>query len=228
MSDNHRPFPDPREEHKRGEALWLERYGTYVTQAYAWRLTALLALASTIISTGGVVWISGKSQFVPYVVQVDKLGDALAVTRADEARPIEPIVVRAQLARWLAAVRTVYADATAQRKLVDEAYAMINQRSQAFDMLNDHMRAHDPFQRARSETASVEIQSILPLTRETWRMEWREETLGRDGKSRQSQTYQATVSVTISPPLDEAAIRSNPMGVYIDAYSWSQRLEGRV
>ena len=51
----------------------------------------------------------------PYVVQTDKLGDALAISRADIAPPADPRLIRAQLARWIADVRSVYVDVAAER-----------------------------------------------------------------------------------------------------------------
>jgi type IV secretion system protein VirB5 len=160
---------------------WNERYGSSIARAHAWRLTAILALIIAALATGGLVLIASQSQIVPYVVKVDRLGTAIAVDRADRAeRPDEAVIV-AQLARWVTAVRSVYADAAAQRTLVKEGYAMINRRGDAFGALNDHMRAHDPFERAKTETVAVEVESVLPISGDSWRLEWREEVRGRDG-----------------------------------------------
>jgi type IV secretion system protein VirB5 len=72
---------------------WNERYGSYIAQAYAWRLTALIALVIAAIATGGLVLIASQSQVVPYVVKVDRLGTAIAVDRADRAeRPDEAVI----------------------------------------------------------------------------------------------------------------------------------------
>ncbi len=63
---------------------------------------------------------------MPYVVQTDKLGDALAISRADIAPPADPRLIRAQLARWIADVRSVYVDVAAERTLIKDAYAMVD------------------------------------------------------------------------------------------------------
>jgi type IV secretion system protein VirB5 len=203
---------------------WNERYGSYIAQAHAWRLTALIALVIAVIATGGLVLIASQSQVVPYVVKVDRLGTAIAVDRADRAeRPDEAVIV-AQLARWVAAVRSVYADATAQRALVKEGYAMINRRGEAFVALNDHMRAHDPFERAKTETVAVEVESVLPISGDSWRLEWREDVRGRDGARLSSSQHQATVTISFNPPRDEATLRINPSGLYINSFHWARRL----
>ena len=213
-----------RARHVLAEGVWMERYGTYIAQARAWRQVALLSLTVAAISTSGAVWLGGQSQLVPYVVKVDKLGAAVAVDRADHAGRPDQAVVIAQLARWIADVRSVYADAGAQKALITEAYAMINQHGAGYAALNEHMRAHNPFERAKDETVGVEVQSVLPIGGDSWRVEWREETRGRDGKSEKTQQYQATVAIGFSLPVDEATIRANPMGVYVNSFSWAQRL----
>ena len=203
---------------------WNERYGSYIAQAQAWRVTAVLALIIAAIASGGFVMVAGQNQVVPYVVKVDKLGAALAVDRADEAQRPDKLVTVAQLARWVTAVRSVYVDAGAQRALVKEGYAMINRRGDAFGMINEHMRGHDPFERAKTETVAVEVQSVLPISGDSWRLEWREDVRGRDGVRVSSVQYQATVSISFNAPRDEATIRANPSGLYINAFNWAQRL----
>jgi type IV secretory pathway TrbF-like protein len=216
--------PTQRERHYLDEAAWMERYGDHVVQARLWRRTALASLAIAAISSAGAVWIGSQNRITPYVVEVDKLGAAVAVGRADQARRPDRRIIVAQLARWIADVRSVYADAAAQRALVTEAYAMVNQRGPAYGALNEHMRRHDPFKRARTETVSVEVQSALPISADSWRIEWRETVRGRDGKPGPARQYQATVTISFRPPEDEAAIRVNPAGLYIDSFSWAQRL----
>ena len=138
-------------------------------------------------------------------------------------RPDQPLIV-AQLARWVNAVRIVYVDAAAQRALINEGYAMINRNGDAYGALNDYMRGHDPFERAKTEMVAVDVQSVLPITGDSWRIEWREDTRGRDGAQVASTPYQATVTISFSPPRDEATIRANPLGLYISAFHWARRL----
>src|SRR2546423_586010 len=50
-------------------AEWNERYGSYIAQAYAWRLTALASLGVAFLAVAGVVWIGAQNRVVPYVVE---------------------------------------------------------------------------------------------------------------------------------------------------------------
>ena len=69
---------------------WNERYGSYIAQAHAWRLTALASIGVAFVAVAGVVWIGAQNRVVPYVVQTDRLGDAIAIRRADVASPLCP------------------------------------------------------------------------------------------------------------------------------------------
>lgn len=202
---------------------WNERYGSYIAQAHAWRLTALAALAVTFVAVGGVVWIGAQSRVVPYVVQTDKLGDALAVSRADIAAPADPRLIRAGLARWISDVRTVYFDVAAERAVVNEAYTMVNRNAAAAQQLNDWFSHHDPFQRAQTEMIGVSVESVLPISGHTWRVEWREDKRGRDGMADPPTHWQATITISIRPPTNDATILVNPVGLYVDSFDWEQR-----
>ena len=53
-----------------------------------------------------------------------------------------------ELPDWLVRLAAL----AAERAILKEGYAMINRRSDAYAAMNAHMRAHDPFERAKSET----------------------------------------------------------------------------
>ncbi len=226
MSTKQAAGPDSIEENPylAGRREWNERYGDYIDQARNWQIAAILALIIAIGATAGLVHIASQSQIIPYIVRVDKLGTAQAVERADAAfRPDDPLI-RSSLARWIANIRSIYTDAGAQRAIITEAYALINGQGEAYSRTNEYMRTHDPFQIASTQTVTVEVESVLPLSAGIWRIEWREETRARDGSKPVTQPWQANVSISINPPTDEATIRLNPLGIYINSYNWSQRL----
>lgn len=204
-------------------AEWNERYGSYIAQANAWRLTALASLGVAFVAVAGVVWIGAQNHVVPYVVQTDKLGDAIAVHRADIAAPADPRLIRADLARWISDVRTVYFDVAAERAVIKEAYAMVNRNAPAAQQLNDWFSKNNPFDRARTEMVSVSVESVLPISGHTWRVAWREDTRARNGAPAPPEHWQASITISIKPPSSDAAILANPVGLYIDAFHWMKQ-----
>jgi type IV secretion system protein TrbF len=203
---------------------WNERYGDYIAQANNWRLIAVAALGVAAVAVAGNVWQSSQSRVQPFIVEVDKLGDALAIQRADVASPVPLGVVRAQIARYIQDVRTVSIDVQAERAFINEAYAMVDKNSAALTFLNNYFSANDPFKRASSETVSAHVESVLPLPgSNTWRVEWREDTVARDGRPEFSKHWEATITVSINPPTTDAAILVNPTGLFVEASPWGER-----
>lgn len=202
---------------------WNERYGDYIAQARTWRVTALASLGIAVVAVGGVVWMAAQSRIVPYVVQTDRLGDAIAISRADVAPPADPRLIRAQLGRWVANVRSVYADIGAQKRVIVEAYSMVDRNSGGVPALNEWFAAHDPFRRAQDTTVAVAVDSVLPLSANVWRIEWREDIRTRQGMPASLEFWQATVTVSVNPPTSDAAVLANPVGLFVESFNWSQR-----
>ncbi len=216
-SSERNPYIDARRE-------WSERYGSYIQAAHQWRLVALGMLAITALAVGGVVYMGNQNHFIPYVVQVDKLGTAVAAGRADTATRADARIIRAQIARWVWNTRSVFVDAAAQRSAIDDAYAMIGTGGSSYKVLTDFYRRTDPFERASKETATIEVHSVLSMgAGNTWRVEWTETTRGRNGEVQRAEEWQAIVTVVVSPPDTELTILKNPLGIYVVEFAWSQR-----
>ena len=71
-------------------------------------------------------------------------------------------------------MRSVYMDVAAEQHVITEAYAMVDRDAAGASALNDWFSHNDPFKRARDETVEVQVESVLPLSGDTWRVEWRE------------------------------------------------------
>lgn len=203
---------------------WSEEYGGFIARERAWRLIAIIALVLATVSIGVVAYTATRSQFVPYIVEKDKLGSTVAVRPAERTQQADPRVIQAQLAEWLTNTRSVSVDAGLQRRGIDKAYALISRSGAAKQQLDAWMQANDPFKRAASELVTVEIQSVLPVGDNSWRIEWAETVRDRAGELLSTTTWQATVTVAVVPPKTEAAIFMNPTGLLIQSFAWSQRL----
>ena len=55
---------------------WDERYADLVLGKRNWQIAAAGPLAVALILASGIVWQSTSSRYIPYVVEVDKLGYA--------------------------------------------------------------------------------------------------------------------------------------------------------
>src|SRR5690606_38458595 len=83
--------PEPVTPYQRAAQVWDDRIGSARVAAKNWRLACLGALALSGGLTAGLVWQSARGHITPWVVEVDNLGEARAVTPADaEYRPTDP------------------------------------------------------------------------------------------------------------------------------------------
>lgn len=202
---------------------WMERYGDYVQSAYHWRLFALFLLAVSAAAVGGMIYSSTQNHFIPYIVQVDKLGYALSAGVPEQAGPVDARIVRAQLARWIVDVRSVFVDASAERRSIESAYALVAHASPAFTYINSIFEKQSPFERAQKETVSVEVHSVLQETKDSWRVEWKETTYARSGELQRTEEWQAVLTATLAPSDSPQVLLANPTGLYIQSLDWSKK-----
>jgi type IV secretion system protein VirB5 len=149
-----------------------------------WQMLALLCLLIALAGVGGVIVIGSQSKFIPYVVQVNKLGEALAVSRADMAAVADQRVIHASLASFINDLRMVTPDIALQRRAIFRAYAMLLTNDPATAKANDWFNSNEassPFKRAETQTVSVEIISVIPQSPETWQVDWLEKVYDRQG-----------------------------------------------
>jgi type IV secretion system protein TrbF len=199
---------------------WNERYGDYIARARNWRWAAMGALAVSLVLAIGVVWQAAQSKVVPYVVEVDKLGQTVAVGRADRAAPADARVAKAQLAAWIATVRSISSDPLAQKSALSRAYALTAATATTF--LNDYYREHSPFGQPR--TVAVSVDAVLPISQQTYQLQWTEDTRDLQGRDLATTHWIASVTVAFDPPSDERGVLSDPLGLYVTGISWTPRL----
>jgi type IV secretion system protein VirB5 len=204
-----------------GREEWLERYGTYIKAASQWRLIAALCLTITVLSVTANVIQAMKEKVVPYVVAVDKLGTAAAVSRADLASPVPRELIQAELANVIVNWRTVTADLDLQSRLIDRLGAFI--QGAAKGVLTGWFEANNPHAQARAgKLVSVSIRGLpLPVSNDSWRVEWRESTRNQAGVLMDVTHYEATMKIAITPPATDAQIIKNPGGIHITELSYS-------
>ena len=97
--------PDAETPYQRAGQVWDDRIGSARVQAKNWRLAFFGMLALSGGLAAGLVWQSARGTITPWVVQVDKLGQAQAVAPAvADYRPTDPQIAW-HLARFIEEVR---------------------------------------------------------------------------------------------------------------------------
>ena len=130
-------------------------------QAKNWRLMAFGSLVLAGGFAAALVWQSTQGAVVPWVVQIDKFGEAQAVASAvADYRPTDPQIAW-HLGRFIEQVRSIPADAVIVRQNWLRAYDYTTDRGAI--ALNDYGRANDPSARsAASRSPSKSPASSAP------------------------------------------------------------------
>ena len=203
---------------------WSERYGSYVRAASAWRLVGASGWIMAVIGFSYGLYQSTQVQLVPYIVEVDQLGTAVTGAFPQQIEYADPRVVRATLGTFISAFRSVTPDAVVQKQYVDRTFALLRTGDPATEKINAWFRANSPFERARSMTVAIEVTNIVPLSPQSFQVDWTEYERDRQGKELAVRRFPGVATVTLTPPQDEAIIRLNPIGLYLRDFDWTAQL----
>ncbi|TPN86558.1 conjugal transfer protein TrbF [Mesorhizobium sp. CU2] len=213
--------PRPETPYQKAAQIWDERIGSARVQARNWRL---MALGSLILSAGlatSLVWQLGRGTVVPWVVQIDRLGEAQAVEPAIAGyKPTDPQIAW-HLARFIEQVRSIPADPIVLRRDWLSAYEWTT--DQGAGALNDYARASDPFSEIGKQQVAVEVSSVIRASPNSFRVAWDEHHY-EGGKLSATERWTAILTIVFQPPRDADRLRANPLGIYVNAIDWSREM----
>lgn len=217
----------PMSPYEAAKREWNERYGDYIARAKNWRLVAIISSITTLVAVCGVVYIGAQNKLVPYIVEIDKLGQVSNVTYAEQVKPENPRLIKASLKRFIADFRSVSADPVIQKAAIDRLYKMIPQGSASLEKINGHYKENSPLLVGQSATVEVElIGHPLPQSAQSWQVEWFETKRNLSGAVIAPRArYKAVLMVEQHTPADEQALDlDNAIGLFVTDLNWSQQL----
>jgi len=213
--------PEPETPYQKAAQAWDERIGSARVQAKNWRI---MAISSLILSAGfasALVWQSARGTVVPWVVQVDNFGQSQAVAPAvADYRPTDPQIAF-HLGRFIEQTRSIPSDAIIVRQNWLRAYEFTTDRGAA--TLNDYARANDPFTKVGRQQIAVEVSSVIRASNDSFRVGWTERHY-ENGQLSTTERWTAILTIVIQTPRDAERLRANPLGIYVNAISWSREM----
>ena len=211
--------PEPVTPYQKAAQVWDERIGSARVQARNWRL---MAFGSLLLSGGlsaALVWQSTQGTITPYVVEVDRLGAAQAVTPATaDFRPTDPQIAY-HLSRFIENVRQIPADPIVLRQNWLHAYDFTTDRGAL--ALNDYARVNDPFAKVGDTQISVEVSSVIRASESSFRIAWIERRYA-NGQLAATERWTAILTIVLQQPRDAERLRKNPLGIFVNAINWSR------
>lgn len=213
--------PQPETPYQKAAQVWDERIGSARVQAKNWRYMAFGSLVLSAGFAGALVIQSARGTVVPWVVQVDNLGQAQSVAPATaDYRPTDPQIAW-HLARFIEQVRSIPADPIIVRQNWLRAYEWTTDRGAG--ALNDYARTNDPFTKVGKQQIAVEVSSVIRASADSFRVAWTERRY-EDGKLATTERWTAILTIVLQPPRDAERLKANPLGIYVNAINWSREL----
>jgi type IV secretion system protein VirB5 len=213
--------PEPETPYQKAAQVWDDRIGSARVQAKNWRYMAFGSLILSAGFAGALVIQSARGTVVPWVVQVDKLGQAQSIAPATaDYRPTDPQIAW-HLARFIEQVRSIPADPIIVRQNWLRAYEWTTDRGAG--ALNDYARTNDPFTKVGKQQIAVDVSSVIRASPDSFRVAWTERQF-ENGVLASTQRWTAILTIALQPPRDAERLKANPLGIYVNAINWSREM----
>ena len=206
---------------------WNDYVGSIVSSRRMWQVVAIINLLIVLVAVGGMVENSGRSKYIPYIVEVDKLGQIVAKGPIASTTKADPRLLKTTVSEFITKARLVTPDIALQRTAIYEIYAHLSPNDPATQKMNEWLGdpKTNPFQRAKTTMVNIEISSIIPQTPDTWQADWVETVRNRSGGVDEVITLRGLFTIYNAEPsagTTEQQLLMNPLGIYISDYSWQK------
>ncbi len=190
-----------------------------------WQRIAFVLGFALIISIASNIFTINKAHVVPYIVQVDNLGRAMAMTEAKEMPLNDERITKAFVYQYIDMARSVISDPESLRNDLTQVYQESIKSVQS-NFLDVYYKENNPFDYAQNKgTRHVEFLVFLKEAEDTYSVEWREIERNYDNQILGETHYKALISVIQIPHTNEDQYREdplNPFGLYVTSLSWAK------
>ncbi len=190
-----------------------------------WQRMAFVLAAALLISILGNILTLRKAHVIPYIVEVDNLGRAMAVREARETPIRDERLIKAFVYQYIDMARSVVPDPESLKKNLSLVYQE-SIRSVQTNFLDPFYKQNNPFDYAQNKgTRHVEWLVFLKEGENSYSAEWREIERNDDNQVLGEAHYKALVSVVQIPNTKEDQYKENPFnpfGLYVTSLSWSK------
>jgi type IV secretion system protein VirB5 len=180
----------------------------------------ILCCAACVFS---VIFMSSRVTVVPYIVQVDEHGYEIAVEPVKTSRVDDRLII-AHIGRYVWSVRTVFNDPEAQLHLMNFVYTTTPTGTPAEKRYKEYYDTNNPMTIGETQTVSVTVNSVLPMSDETWQAEWTEDRYTTIGDRIDTKHYRGIFTTAIVPPTAMQDVLTNPLGIFVTGFNYSEVL----
>lgn len=191
-------------------------------QVANWRLFAFFSLLIAGVAVSGAIYIGLQSKFIPVIVEVDKLGQTLAVralTGEDAVTDSRRLVYR-EMFDLFENLRTVTTDRLANNDRLSKGFTRLSGAAKTY--ARNELKKAPPNDVGAMKSVQVKVKTALKLAGKSWQIEWEERSFNLAGEEMGVELWRATLQYELSPSSEEEIFRINPIGFTVSELSWQK------
>lgn len=201
--------------------VWDQRIGTARAATTRWQIAFGAMTVIACLAVYGMIDQTRKSTVAPYVVEVEAGpgGRVLRVAPAMERYHPTKAQLQAQARAFIQATRSLPTDPVVARR----------QWMFAFGIATDKAKHHlgeigkHSLEDLGKKATTVEITRSIPASEQSYDLTWIESTYDHNGAFLKRTTYSGLVTMILNQPKNEKEVLENPLGVWVDHFSWSAK-----
>jgi len=160
-----------------------------------------------------------RQDIIPVLVNVLPSGESAYLGEVRQAEfQVPESAIFYQVRKFITNIRSVPVDPYVLNTQINECYAMIT--SSYEQIFTPNLRANSPFPLVGKIRRSIEFESTLRITGNSYQVDWIESTFESGGNPARIK-MRALVTVRLIAP-DPSFIKDNPLGIFIDACEMTQ------
>ena len=185
-----------------------------------WRLITAVLLGLVAANVLFNIYTLKQQNTVPVLVNVMPSGEAqyLGEVRQQGAVQVPEAAIQFQIRKFVTNLRSVSTDSQVIYNNIEECYAMVT--SSYEPVMTRSLLSASPFDLVGKTRRSVEVESIIKITGNSWQIDWTE-TAVESSTARKTARMRALITVRLLP-VSDAAIKKNPLGIYIENFEMAQ------
>lgn len=203
----------------KAKQVWDGRMGALANQASMWRITTFCLLGANVLLVAALLFLPSRTQLVPYVVEVDGIGQVKQVGMANKPNyvPQEAHIIHS-LQSFIYNSRALSTDKKVVRENWMRAHRVLAPK--VGNQFESYIRDTGLSSKIGQLSKTVEVGPVLSLGQGSYQIEWDENTYDKGGNITLKEHFRGTFAVSHHQPKNDKELRENPLGVYIHHLDW--------
>ena len=198
-----------------------KRMMSALNQAQSWRLMTMVCLLLLGFSVAGNIYLGQKSKHIPYVVAVQQSGESTVLDAA--AGMPAPALNRAIsffLNRFVMLAREIPADPVLIRDNMGKLFQLVSMQGKT--LLANKFKEKSPSDEFKEKNRALKMASVLEVSKGVYHLDWFEAEYDKQGQKIAEYPMRGTFKIAMLEPKNEAQIKENPLGIFVDYFSWTR------